>query len=191
MDGIEAIVEHILADAREKAAQIEAGTAEQIDQIKTQADQACATIQHDADHKGQQAAAAVINRASSQAALESRRVLLEARQSLIDEVIVEATRQLGELSVPEKKELYARMIQATGASGGTVTANAADQVLMQEVVNALGKEWTLSGDPGAFSGGLILSRGRIEENLTFDLLVRNLRPQLAALAAGILFPDAG
>jgi len=191
VDGIEAIVEHILADAREKAAQIEAGAAEQIDQIKTQADQACATIRHDADHKGQQAAAAVINRASSQAALESRRVLLEARQSLIDEVIAEATRQLGGLSDPEKKDLYVRMIQATGASGGTVTTNAADLALMQDVVNALGKDWQISSEPGTFSGGLILSRGRIEENLTFDLLVRNLRPQLAALAAGILFPDVG
>lgn len=191
MDGIEAIVEHILADAREKAAQIEAGAAEQIDQIKTQADQACAVIRQEADHKGQQAAASVINRASSQAALESRRVLLEARQTLIDEVIAEATRQLSELDAAEKKDLYVRMIQATGASGGAVTTNAADQALMQEVVAVLGKSWELSGEPGTFSGGLILSRGRIEENLTFDLLVRNLRPQLAALAAGILFPDAG
>lgn len=191
MDGIEAIVEHILADAREKAAQIEAGAAEQIDQIKTQADQACASIRQDADHKGQQAAAAVINRASSQAALEARRVLLEARQNLIDEVIADATHQLGELSDPEKKDLYVRMIQATGSSGGTVTANAADLALMQDVVAVLGKGWDLSTEPGTFSGGLSLSRGRIVENLTFDLLVRNLRPQLAALAAGILFPDAG
>ncbi|MDD2457137.1 MAG: V-type ATP synthase subunit E, partial [Eubacteriales bacterium] len=185
MDGIEAIVEHILADAREKAAQIEAGAAEQIDQIKTQADQACASIRQDADHKGQQAAAAVINRASSQAALEARRVLLEARQNLIDEVIADATHQLGELSDPEKKDLYVRMIQATGSSGGTVTANAADLALMQDVVAVLGKGWDLSTEPGTFSGGLSLSRGRIVENLTFDLLVRNLRPQLAALAAGI------
>jgi len=62
---------------------------------------------------------------------------------------------------------------------------------MQDVVQALGKDWQLAQEPGPFSGGLVLARGRIVENLTFDLLVRNLRPQLAALAAGILFPDAG
>ncbi|NCB00526.1 MAG: hypothetical protein EOM70_14270, partial [Clostridia bacterium] len=144
-----------------------------------------------AEEKAVHAAKAIINRASSQAALESRRVLLSARQSLIDDVILEATSQLGQLSAPEKKDLYVRMIQATGATGGLLTSNAADLSLMQEVVDALGKDWQLSAEPGSFSGGLILSRGRIEENLTFDLLVRNLRPQLAALAAGILFPDAG
>lgn len=191
MDGIEAILEHILADAREKAAQIEAAASEQAEKIHDEANQACELILKEAEQKAGNAASAVMNRASSQASLESRRVLLSVRQSLIDEVIQAATSQLGQLSEPEKKDLYIRMIQATGATGGVLTANAADQTLMQDVVLALGKDWQLAKEPGPFSGGLVLSRGRIEENLTFDLLVRNLRPQLAALAAGILFPDAG
>ena len=191
MDGIEAIVEHILADAREKASQIEAAASEQVEQIHNQTEKACALILQEADQKGQQSAEAVINRAGSQAALESRRALLEARQNLIDEVIAESTSQLARLSDSEKKNLYVRMIQATGLSGGDLTVNASDQDMMKDVVKALGDGWELLGEPGNFSGGLILSRGRIVENLTFDLLVRNLRPQLAALAAGILFPDAG
>ena len=148
-------------------------------------------IRQTADHKGQQAAATLMNRASSQAALESRRAILEARQSLIDEVIQDSTRQLSQLSDLEKKDLYGRMIQSTGATGGILTVNARDRALMETVVAALGQGWSLSVESGTFSGGFILSRGRIEENLTFDLLVRNLRPQLPALAAGILFPDAG
>lgn len=191
MDGIEAIIEHILADAREKAAQIEAVAAEQVAQIVSETEKACALIREEASRKAAQAAATVINRANSQAALESRRILLEARQELIDEVILSATRQLGELSEVEKKDLYVQMAQATGGSGGVLTVNAADQAMMPAVLAALGQGWELAPQPGSFSGGIVVSRGRIQENLTFDLLVRNLRPQLAALAAGILFTDAG
>lgn len=191
MDGIETIIEHILAEARGKVVQIEAASAEQVAQIESETSTDCAMIRQTADHKGQQAAATLMNRASSQAALESRRAILEARQSLIDEVIQDSTRQLSQLSDLEKKDLYGRMIQSTGATGGILTVNARDRALMETVVAALGQGWSLSVESGTFSGGFILSRGRIEENLTFDLLVRNLRPQLAALAAGILFPDAG
>lgn len=191
MDGIEAIIEHILADAREKASQIEVAATEQVALILSEADKECAIIRQAGEQKASQAAETLLNRVKSQAALESRRTLLEVRQSLIDEVIAGATSQLSQFRDPEKKDLYLQMIQAAGALGGTVVANAQDQAVMQDVVQALGQGWKLQGESGNFSGGLVLSRGRIEENLTFDLLVRNLRPQLAALAAGILFPDAG
>lgn len=190
MDGINAIVNHILADASEKCAQHAAAAAEQVLAIQQQADQACAEIVAQASAKAQAHAESVLNRAASQVELEKRRALLEARQTLIDEAISLALLQLAELSQAEKADLYKQLLQSVQATSGLVTVNAADRGLMADVIARLGGQLELSQDSGDFIGGLLLTRGRIVDNLTFDLLVRNQRPQLAALAAAILFPEA-
>ena len=186
-----AIVEHILAGARTRAAQTEAEIAAEVSQILAQADEACERIRKEADIKAQAAAEAVISRAASQAALESRRSSLVARQALIEQVVEDALDKLVNLGDDEKGSLYLKLLQSLGADGGLVTVNAKDQHLMRGLLAKLGGQFELREEPGAFSGGFLLRRGRIEDNLTFDLLVRNKRPQLVALAAGILFPDAG
>ena len=190
MDGMNAIVNHILAEASEKCAQHAAAAAEQVQVIQQQADQACSDIAAQAAAKAQAAADAVLNRAASQVELEKRRAMLEARQTLIDEAIALAMLQLAELSQAEKSDLYVQLLQSVKATSGLVTVNAADRSLMAGVIARLGGKLELAPEPGDFIGGLLLTRGRIVDNLTFDLLVRNQRPQLAALAAAILFPEA-
>jgi V/A-type H+-transporting ATPase subunit E len=190
VDGMNAIVEHIMAGARQRASQIEAETAAEVHVILIQAEEACDRIKQEAEQKAQAAAEAVISRAASQSALESRRSSLVARQNLIEQVIEFAVDQLCNLGESEKIGLYTRLLQALGAGSGLVTVNAKDQRLMSAVLTPFSGQFELAAEPGNFSGGVMLRRGRIEENLTFDLLVRNKRPQLVALAAGILFPEA-
>ena len=190
MDGIESIVDHILNQTREKIARIEASRDEQLAEIERQSTEACATVVRQVEDKAQAQADAVINRATSQAALETRRTLLETRQAMIDEVLQAALVELCQQDSSAKAELYAGLIASTGAADGQITVNDQDRDLMAALLPKLPGRFELADAAGRFAGGLLLRRGRIEENLTFDLLLRNQRPQLAALAAGILYPDA-
>ncbi len=190
MDGINAIVNHILSEASENGALHAAAAAEQVAVISQQADSSCAEITASTSAKAQAAADAIINRAVSQVELEKRRALLEARQALIDEAMTQALKQLAGLNAVEKASLYKKLLLSVNATDGRVTVNAADRTLMSDLLPEVSSQLELTAETGEFSGGLLLSRGRIVDNLTFDLLVRNQRPQLAALAAKILFPEA-
>ncbi|NLN46683.1 MAG: hypothetical protein GX153_08995 [Clostridiaceae bacterium] len=44
----------------------------------------------------------------------------------------------------------------------------------------------MAEEPGRFLGGLVLRRGLIEDNLTFEMLTRQSRESLEAYAAGLL-----
>jgi vacuolar-type H+-ATPase subunit E/Vma4 len=190
VDGIESIVDHILNQAREKIALVEASSSEQLAEIERQSAEACEAAARQIEAKAQAQADAVLNRATSQAALETRRTLLETRQKVIDEVLLAALDELCQLESQAKADLYAGLIASTGATHGQITVNEQDRGLMAELLPKLPGQFELAEAAGRFAGGILLRRGRIEENLTFDLLLRNQRPQLAALAAGILYPDA-
>ena len=116
--------------------------------------------------------------------------MLESRQVLIEQTIATALENLCNLDETEKTMLYSRLLQSTDAHEGQITVNAKDQPVMQALLPQLDGKFELLTEPGSFSGGFTMRRGRIEDNLTFDLMVRNLRPQLVALAGRILFPDA-
>lgn len=189
MEGINAIVEHILEGARDRVDHLELSAAEQLAEIRQHAEKVSEEIKMAAELKSRQAAEAILNRARSQVALESRRALLEARQILIDEALETALDRLVHLEESEKALLYQRMIESTGALEGQIIVNKQDQALMAKLIGRLNGRFELVLDEGHFRGGLKVQQSRIVENLTFDLMVRNQRSHLAALAAGILFPD--
>ncbi|MDD2533205.1 MAG: V-type ATP synthase subunit E [Eubacteriales bacterium] len=189
MDGINAIVEHILKEARERAAVLQTSAAEQVAEIKRQTDATCEEITKQSALKADLAAEAIINRAKSQAAMEHRRALLEARQLLIDQAISAALDHLVKLDPLAKSELYQSLIESLGAQDGLITANEQDHALVAQLLKKISGRFELNTVVGSFAGGLLLQRGKVVDNLTFDLLIRNQRPHLAALAASILFPD--
>lgn len=191
MDGLEAIQERIAAQAAEKAAQIREQAAFQVAEIEQQAELVSAQILEAASQKAQAQTEAIRNRAQSQAALEIRREALSVRQQLIDQTIAAALTGLRQLPTERKLALYADMIRSLGTREGFVIANADDQDLVRTLLPQLPGSWTLDNQAGTFTGGLVVRRGRIEDNLTFDLLIRDSHPQLAALAASILYPDNG
>ena len=126
MNGLEAIQDRILTEAREKA-----------DRIMTQAQSQCAEILATAESEKNQLIAAdqettdrmadtLIKRASSAAALEGRRIILQARQAQIDRAMDRALEILSEMPSDEKLPLYRSLLQQTGATAGEITLAAAD-----------------------------------------------------------------
>lgn len=186
MDGLQLIQDRILEQAQEKAAEIAAKAQEQSQSIISQAQ-----IEHDryladAAEKTKAQTEAMLNRASSLASMEKRKNNLQRRQRLIDRVIDQALLKVCGSSAADKLELYISLIEITGAKNGIITLSQSDQAIGNELIKRLKGDFSLGDKPGSFSGGLILRRDRIEDNLTFDLIVRNQRPQLSAAAAEAL-----
>jgi V/A-type H+-transporting ATPase subunit E len=190
LDGLKKIQDRILEQAQDKAAEIAARAQEQCESIIEQAQLEQNRILSETRAKAQAQADAVLNRARSLAAMEKRKNILQKKQKLIDRVIDQALIQVCSMPADKKLELYESMIRRTGAINGVITLSADDLPLGGQLISKLGSGFELSDIPGSFAGGLVLLRGRIEDNLTFDLIVRNHRPQLSATAASALSATA-
>lgn len=189
MDGLQAIIERILDDGRQQADQILERTRERIEtQNKTVHEQG-RQMMDDAKREASDASRGRLNRARSLASMESRKNGLQIRQDLIDEVIEQAVERLTGADEPERTARYIEMLKTLddGKMTGTVCFSKKDQHLAQQVLAPFSGRFTLDEASGSFNGGLILRRGLIEDNLTYDLTVRNHRAQLVRTAAQVLF----
>lgn len=190
MNGLEAIQDRILSEAREKADRIieqaQAQCAEIMAAAQAQKDQILAAARENTSRQAE----AVVLRASSAAALESRRTLLQARQDQLDRVLERALEILSQLPADEKLAFYRDLITLTGATSGEIALAADDAKLGAALLADRAGSFTLAPQPGNFRGGLILRRGPIEDNLTFERLIAINRPQLVKLADEVLTAES-
>lgn len=186
MDGLQLIQDRILEQARENAAEITARAQKQCQSIIDQAQAERDRYLAEAADKTKAQTEAMLNRATSLASMEKRKRNLQRRQRLIDRVIDQALAGVCNSSTSDKLKLYGSLINKTGAKDGVITLSAADQSIGKDLISKLDGDFSLADDPGTFAGGLVLRRDRIEDNLTFDLIIRNQRPQLSAAAAEAL-----
>ena len=187
MEGLEAIKLRILADAREEADAILRQARETAAELKEKNEQTAAQLLTEARQTGKARAEAVVSRARSLAALDQRKTLLGARQELVDETIRLALERLAALEPERKLVLYQALIEQSGMAEGEVILSRQDQMLGPRLLLQSRCQISVSEQAGNFAGGLVIRSGLIEENLTFETLIKNDRPALVRLAADILF----
>ncbi len=187
MEGLEAIKLRILADAREEADAILRQARETAAELKEKNEQTAAQLLTEARQTGNARAEAVVSRARSLAALDQRKTLLGARQELVDETIRLALERLAALEPERKLVLYQALIEQSGMAEGEVILSRQDQMLGPRLLLQSRCQISVSEQAGNFAGGLVIRSGLIEENLTFETLIKNDRPALVRLAADILF----
>jgi len=187
LEGLEAIKLRILADAREEADAILRQARETAAELKEKNDQAAAQLLAEARQTGKARAEAVVSRARSLAALDQRKTLLGARQELVDETIRLALERLTALEPERKLALYQALIEQSGMAEGEVILSRQDQMLGPRLLLQSRRQISVSEQVGDFAGGLVIRSGLIEENLTFETMIKNDRPVLVRLAADILF----
>lgn len=181
VEGIDRIKRHILAEAEAEVAAILAETETAIDQELARAGQECEHILSQAGREAEQEAELVIKRGQGIADALKRRQALEHRQALADRVIRTALELLAQRPASVKAELYASWIRGLGLDQGVITLAASEKdQLADQMLKALPEgRFSLSDQAGDFSGGLIVTHDRIRDNLTYDMVVRDYRPQLA------------
>ena len=213
MNGMEKIAQRIQDDAQRELSQLETETRRQAEELlaqsRTQADQEREAILA----RGKKAAAERQERLESAAQMEKRKLLLGAKQEMLDLVFDRALEKLCALPEEELIPLLSGKEQVIfskrdRARLGKQVVLGANEILAQKNAGALpgsigeskmgafinkivgvGAQHTLSQDTRKIQGGLILSDGEIEMNCTFETLVRLQRGELDREIAGILFEN--
>lgn len=191
-EGKTAIIERILSSARQKAAGIisDAGR-EREELLSSVADKALK------DKKAEVEAAekereAVISRKTALAELDTKKLLLKAKQDLIDRVYREAIYRITTMADNIYRDFIGGIVLKYAESADTVQICKKDAGrLNAEWVDSLAKKrgikLSLSSDFHEGSGGVILKNPKYDKNLTLDTIVKQMRPKTEGIVAEKLF----
>ena len=197
MNGIENIVQRIIADGQAEADAILADAKLQADAILADWEEKAQKESADILSRGEQAAAERAARLESVAELEGRKLILQAKQETISLAFDEALKKLLALPQEKKVEVLSALCAKAAVTGTEeVLFSPADRDTVGKAVvdkaNSLlaGKgKLTLSSDIRPLQGGFVLRDQGVEVNCGFDTLVRLARPDLERQVAGILFDE--
>ncbi len=180
-------------------ARLESDCADECDQIEMHARADAAGITEAAAKEGQAEAERILSdaksraeliarKAESAAAVNDRRMMLEARVALIDETVEAAVKKLHSLDVPSYFGVLEKLTAKyrTGAPG-TMYLSAADLARKPAGFLSAFPEITVSDTPGTLADGFLLKYGDIEINCAFTALMNASRDDLKAIAAEQLF----
>ena len=198
MNGIDNIIQRILDDAQAEADATLAQAREEADAIRRKYDQQIQKETPEILLKGTADAEQRKARVESAADLRNRQRLLAAKQELLDEAFRLALEKLCALPEEEYTALLVQLAAKAAETGrGELIFNQSDRARLGVKVAAAANDLlerggkphalTVSGETGAFRGGLVLKCGDVESNCTFETLVRLGRERLGRDAARILF----
>ncbi len=198
MTGLDTILESIRKDGRENADTILAKARQEAAVIKASGEEDAQLrreeILRDAPQQAQDAA----DRVLSSAHREQRRILLTARQALIQETLEAAEKSLFDLTDEDYfTVLLGLAVKRALPQKGELVLGSRDFARMpadfaKKLQEALpqGAELTVAEKPNpAIDGGFLLLYGGIEENCTFRALFDDKREELQDLTNQILFAD--
>ncbi len=183
MDGLDKITERIKGDAKAAALDIVREAERQVQEILEGAEKFGEEILRESRAQTKKDAATVVTRGEGLARAERRKKELTGRQNSVAAVIDRAVSLLAETPVDERVRSYTKMVKKTGATEGEIVLSERDLALAEVLVAALGPGFTVAKNAGDFAGGLVIRRGLIEDNLTYDWVVQNAKPELTQLAA--------
>lgn len=196
MNNIESITGKITADAKEQARQ-------RIEQAKQEAQQILQDYQAQAQQVTQQAqqqaqkeAALIAERVESQSGLVRRNMMLQYKRDVMEQAFCKALEQLCSRDCDRQVELLASAAAKYLSGDAQIILNESDKTkfgskLIEEISAKLNTEnkpyrVSLSEINGSMQGGMILAQGNIETNLSYEILVKNVRDELEAQVAQIL-----
>ena len=178
----QAEIDTVLEKARADAAEI---TARYQDQSEAEA--------ADLEFKNQKNAAEHEERLISVAQMESRKVVLQVKQEMIEKAYALALKKLCSMQEDQYIEVLKHLILKASVSGREEVIfsprirEAIGKIAVEQVNQATGKNFVLSEETRLIPGGFILKDGNIEVNCAFDTLVRLERTETAGMVAKKLF----
>lgn len=188
MDKIKDIIDIILSEAKEQAEQILLRADAEIAKNSSEAENEIARFQMVADERISSEQDLITTRAESMLESGSRQMKLQQKQDIISEVIELALNKFSAYSDLDKIDFYKKIILSRNIASGSLNLNQAEQHLLKPLLSELGSSFT-AGDPADIRAGVIVTHNKIEENLSLDLVIRDKRSELSALAAYELFGD--
>lgn len=197
---LEAIVDKILKDAREKASHIERGKKAQIQSIQSQCEETIRDLQETSRKRTEKLAENQRKRLLSMAELDIRKEVLGLKQEMIETAFEQAVTQLLEEDKERYSALLKKLILDANLEGDEeLILNQRDRERMGDgFIRELNETFLKAGKKGKLRlspesrpirGGIILRRGRKEVNCSVESIIYSKRDALEASVARILFPD--
>ena len=190
MNGKEAIIEKILSDAREKAKEITdhvayddamSETATQ-DWIKKYLEKERAVLKKDCSD--------LIERRVTLAELDKRKLLLQTKQTAIDDVISSAHKKLCALKKADYLNFVLSLIEKYAEDGDQIVLSSDKVLCASDLTGASvvkSKNLTVAEKPGAFLGGVLLVGKISDKDLTFASVLEEERERLTEKITAELF----
>lgn len=198
MNGIDNIVRRIAEDSQHEIDQILSKANEEAVAIEVSYRQGAQSEYDAAVAKGKVDAAERMQRLGGVAELEAKKLVLSEKQNILDKAFAKALEELCDLPEGEYVALLARL-----AAEGSVTGNEElvfsklDKSYRAEKVvaaaNALLREkgkkanLKLSDETREMKGGLFIKEGNIENNCSFETIIRLMRQSISGDVARVLF----
>ena len=198
MTGLEKIIKAIETEAQANADKIIAEAKEEANQIlslaKEEAKQGVANIAE----KPASEIKAIINRAESGAKLIKRQMILDAKQEVINDIILKAKNKLTSLPDTEYFDIILQIVKKHAhPQAGIIMFSQADldrlpkkyeKSLEEAIKGRANASLTISKESIAkLDGGFILVYGDIEENCSFDALFNEAKDELQDKVNAFLF----
>ncbi|MCD6393037.1 MAG: hypothetical protein J7M40_05975 [Planctomycetes bacterium] len=192
----EQVVEKILSDAQAEADMIKADAQEKAAQAEAKVEEELAGYRVETERLAGVAAADRKSRMLANARMEIRKEYLSARHALLDEVFIKANEQISRLGDAEyQKLIVGLMVKATESGDEEVVVgkneNRINDRLIKDVNRQLGPGYRgnlrMANDRADIGSGFILRRGKVQVNVSTDVLVAQARETLEMEIAGELF----
>jgi len=198
MNGIDKITERIAADNQSEVSALQSRSEARAKEIFAGYQALADQDYQDALKQGRADAEAYVERQSRVSRLEGKKLLLGAKQEMLDRAYQLAMKKLLSLPEADYAELLIRLAVAASETGHealifstTDRARYGKRVVIaaNELLSTQGREGglTLSEESRDFQGGLYVSRGSAETNCTFDALLRQHHDTSAKEVAQLLF----
>ena len=196
MNNIESIVKKIADDARAQADQKVAEAQQEAKQILSDYQAQADKVTQDAQAQAQKEAATIAERVESQSGLIRRNMMLQYKRDAIEQAFQKALEQLCAQDADKQVELLSGAAVKYMTADATVILNEHDKAAFgDKLVDAIAKKLaaanknynvSLAETAGNIHGAMILAEGKIETNLSYEILVKNVRDELEGDVAKIL-----
>lgn len=193
MSGIDKIIKQIESDTKDYCDEIIANAQIKADKVIADAGNEAETIKASSAAKTEQRLSEIAARAKSAAALEEKKAFLQAKQSVICDMLFEALSYAKSLPKDEYFSLILEMIEKNAQDGrGVICFGRKDLQRLpsdfpKKINEVIKGELTIADEPLDIDAGFILSYGGIEENCSFDAIFRSKSEELSDRASSLLF----
>lgn len=196
MNNIESIVKKIADDAKLSAEQKIAEAQQEAQQIVSDYQAQADKIMQDAQTQAQKQASVIAERVESQSRLIRRNLMLQYKREAIEQAFQKSLEVLCAQDADKQVTLLSDAAVKYLSADAKVILNEKDKAafgekLVSEIsrkLQAANKNYSvsLSADAGSMQGGMILAEGSIETNLSYEILVKNIRDELEGEVAKVL-----
>ncbi len=195
------IVKKIIDEAQKTAAVVGKEADEELDRLRGKLTGEEKQLRDDAKKRAEADAAEIMRRRVSSARLEGRKRILGQKEMILNEVFAEAKEDLLKLPADKYLDLLTELAITHCAEGDEVVMlSKEDASRLVDKLKAWNKdlndklkkkglkgEVVVSDETREIEGGLVLSKGRTEINLSLDVLLSELRLTLEGELMEILF----